>query len=169
MPERMPAIRAVDLCGLDQVSGYGLQPRDIDDHHISDLLPRHQDDQAPVAISRAEHDRGTVVREDAVEDHRPDIAEHDTADQVWHEEDRAEGVGALDSARERIGNGEREHVDHNQRYNRDKRRVLERMHEGCVLKSFDVVAQADPTGVARGRKLTEGQVNTLEERILENI
>ena len=39
--------------------------------------------------------RLAVGREDAVEqDHRPDVAQHDAADEVRHEEHRAEQVGA---------------------------------------------------------------------------
>ena len=47
-----------------------------------DLLPAQHDDQAPVAVGGIEDDGGVVPGQKAVEDHRPDIAQHDAADQV---------------------------------------------------------------------------------------
>ncbi len=40
-----PRVGTVDLGGLDQVAGNALQAGDVDDHHVTDLLPAHQDDQ----------------------------------------------------------------------------------------------------------------------------
>ena len=50
---------------------------------------------SPEAELRVEQDRRAVAREDAVEDHRPDVAEHDAADEVRHEEHRAVQVLSL--------------------------------------------------------------------------
>jgi len=99
VPERLPGGSAVDLRGLDQIVGHGLQSGDVDDHHIADLLPAHQYNQTPIAVFRAQLD---AHGQDAVEDHFPDIAQNDAADQVRHEEHAAEQVAALDAAREHI-------------------------------------------------------------------
>ena len=50
MPQGLPAGSAVDLCGLEHILRDGLQTRDINDHHIADLLPAHQYDEAPEAV-----------------------------------------------------------------------------------------------------------------------
>ena len=43
---------AVHGRGLQHIGGQGLQAGDVDDHHVADLLPAHQDDQAPEPVGR---------------------------------------------------------------------------------------------------------------------
>lgn len=77
VPERFPAGRTVDLCGLQHILRDCLQACDINDHHIAYLLPAHEDDQSPEAVFGFQHDGCVEVAEDAVEDHEPDIAQND--------------------------------------------------------------------------------------------
>ena len=50
LEERLPLGGPVDLGRLDHVLGHRLESGDVDDHHVADLLPAHQDDQAPEAV-----------------------------------------------------------------------------------------------------------------------
>ena len=167
MPEGLPAGSAVDLCGLEHILRDGLQTRDIDDHHIADLLPAHQYDEAPEAVFCFEHHSGIKVAEDAVEDHEPDIAQDDAADQVRHKEDRPEDIRALDALRQDIGDGECQHIDDEQRHKREQRRVPERVQEAIVLENGLVVLQAHPSPFAGCLELAERQKQALGKRIQE--
>ena len=104
-----------------------MQAGNINDHHISDLLPAEKNDQTPEAKLAVQHDGRVIMAQDAVEDHQPDIAQNDTTDEVRHEEDRPENIRALDAARQRIGNREGQHVDDQQRHDRKERREPECM------------------------------------------
>ena len=42
--------RTVNLCSLDQISRDILNSGNVNDHHIADLLPAHQDNQSPEAV-----------------------------------------------------------------------------------------------------------------------
>ena len=142
-----------------------MQARDVNDHHVADLLPAHQDDETPEAELRVEQDRRAVAREDAVEDHRPDVAEHDAADEVRHEEHRAVQVAALDALRERVGHRKGQHVDEHERYDGKQRREPERMHKARILERAAVVFKADKMRVARDLEFAEGEIDALAERI----
>ena len=50
LPQHLPAVGTVDTGGLQHILRNGLQTGDIDDHHIADLLPAHQNNQSPEAI-----------------------------------------------------------------------------------------------------------------------
>ena len=165
MEQRVEPVRAVDARRLQQLLRHALQARDIDDHHVADLLPAHEDDEAPEAEARIEQDARAVADEDAVKDRGPDVAEHDAADQVRHKEHRAEHVGAADAARERVGHGERQHVDQHERHDRKQRRVPEGVAERRVGKRLGIVGKAVPLGVARGRKGAEREVYALAEGV----
>ena len=65
------------------------------------------------------------MRQDAVEDHGPDVTENDTADEVRHEEYRTVQVGSLDILCQCIGNGECRNIDKDQRGNRKQRGIPE--------------------------------------------
>ena len=54
LAQGLTVIRAVDLRRLHQVCRYRLDTCDVNDHQITDLLPVVQDDDTPVAVSRAE-------------------------------------------------------------------------------------------------------------------
>ena len=83
LEQDLPAGGTVDLGGLDQVAGDALQAGHIDDHHVADLLPAHQDDQADEAVALVQSQQGLAqVGEHAVEQDLPDVAQQDAADQV---------------------------------------------------------------------------------------
>ena len=159
----LPAGGAVDAGGLQHLAGNVLKSGDVDDHHIADLLPAHEDDQAPEAVFRLHQDGGGPAAEHAVKDHGPDVAEHDAADQVGHEEDGAVEVAALDALGQGVRHGEGQHVDEHQGHHGEQGGVPEGVAEGGVLKGPDVVAEADELGVGDGLELTHGQPDALEE------
>ena len=67
--QRMPAVGAVDLGRIDQIVRHILQAGNVNDHHVADLLPGHQDDQAPEAVFGAQQDGGAVTDQYTVENH----------------------------------------------------------------------------------------------------
>ena len=106
--------RSVDLRGLDQVSGNIVEACDVDDHHISDLLPAEQDDHAPEAVEGGQgQQRLSPLGQQAVQERLPDIAKDDAADQVGHEKDRAEDVSPLQSPGQRQRDGKSQDIDQN--------------------------------------------------------
>ena len=111
--------------------------------------------------------RRSVMAQNAVEDHAPDVAQYNTADEVRHEEDGPEHVRSLDALRQRVGYREGEDVDDDQRHNGEDRRVAERIPEAFVCKGFAVVCKAYPRPLARRLELAEGQKQALQERIHE--
>ena len=154
---------AVDAGGLQHVLGHRLEPGDVDNHHVADLLPAHEDDEAPEAVFGVHDDGGGELAEDAVEDHGPDVAQHNAADEVGHEEHGAEDVAALDVLGEDIGHGKGQHVDEHQGYHGEQGGVPEGVGKGGVLERPDVVAKADGLGVGNQLELAEGEVNALDE------
>ena len=64
-------------------------------------------------------DRLAPVLEDRVEHDLPGEAQDDAADEVGHEEHRAEEVGALELAGEQVGQGEGPEVDRDDGDHRD--------------------------------------------------
>ena len=95
---------------------------------------------------------------------RQDVAEHDAADEVRHEEHRAVQVAALDALRERIGHGEGQHVDEHERYDGKQRREPERMHKARILERAAVVFKADKMRVARDLEFAEGEIEDVYKR-----
>ena len=141
LEERLRAGRAVDGGGFQQIAGHVLQARDVDDHHIADLLPAHQDDEAPEAVPRVQRkQRLAQVGQNAVEQNLPDIAQHDAADQVRQEEDGAESVGAVHTAGEKQRDGKGQHVDQQGGHDGERRCEPERMGEGVIRPNHCVVA-----------------------------
>ena len=169
VPERFPAGRTVDLCGLEHILGDGLQAGDINNHHISDLLPAHEDDETPEAVFGFQHDGCVEVAEDAVEDHEPDIAQNDAADEVRHEEHGTEDVRALDALGQNIRDGKGQHVDDEQGHKREQRRIPERMEEALILEDGLVVFQSHPRPLAGRLELAEGQEQPLCNRVHQKV
>lgn len=95
LPKGLPAVGTINGGGLQHIPGHGLQPGNVDDHHIADLLPGQQNDEPPEAIGGVGGKIGVVGVEDTVEDHLPDIPQHHAADKVGHEEHRAERLEPL--------------------------------------------------------------------------
>ena len=142
-----------------------LQAGDINNHHIADLLPAHEDHKAPEAVLRLQKNGGIITGENTVKDHGPHIAQHDAADEVGHEEHRAEQAAALNALGEGIGCGKGQYIDENQRHQREQARIPEGMHKAGILQCLDIVPQADELRVRSRFKLTEGQIYTFTERI----
>ena len=117
-----------------------MKPRDIDNHHITDLLPAHQNHQTPEAPFGAHDDGTAVAAQETVKDHAPGIAQNDAADQVGHEKHGAEQVGALNPLGQHIGHGEGQDVDQKQGHQGKEHRVPEGIDKAAVLDSLHVVA-----------------------------
>ena len=109
--QRLAAAGAVDLSRLQHISGYGLKSGNVNDHHVADLLPGHQNDQTPEAVSGVGGEVGGVIAQNAVEDHAPNIAQHHAADQVGHEDLGANQVGAAHVLGQGIGDEDGHHID----------------------------------------------------------
>ena len=108
-----------------------------------------------------------VSDQKAVEDHGPDVAQHDAADQVRHEEHRPEQIGALDAPRQRIGHREGQRVDEQHRHKGKQRREQEGMAEAAVGKGLQIVVKAYPCPLAGQLEFAEGQERALQERVDE--
>ena len=167
LPQRLPLVGAVDLCRLEHILRHRLKSCNVNDHHIADLLPAHEDDQAPEAELCIEQNRCAVMAQNAVKNHAPDIAQHDAANQVRHEKDGPEHVGSLDALRQRIRNREGKDIDDDQRHDGKHRRIAERIQEAFVVERLDIVAQANPRPLAGCLELAEGQKQSLQKRIHE--
>ena len=165
--QRLPAACAVYPGGFKQVVGHALQAGDVDYHHIAYLLPGHQYEQADKAVFCRKQYGCPVPYEYAVKDHGPDIAQHDAAYEVRHEEHGAEQVRALDAPGKRVGHREGQDVYNNERYHGKKRRVPEGVHEGAVRQRLDIVAEADKLGVGGRPEGAERQIEALCKRVDE--
>ena len=95
----MKKASAVDLGGLYELGRHVLEARDVDDHHVAHELPVHQHDQARQAQAPVVGDGLAPVLEDGVEHGLPGVAQDQTANEVGHEEDGPEEVGAAQPAR----------------------------------------------------------------------
>ena len=142
-----------------------MQAGNVYDHHVADLLPAHQDDQTPIAgggvqsQQRLAHQTQYAVQKDL-----PDIAQHDAADEVGHEENRAEWGGALDAACQQKGNAQRDNVDEHGGHHGEGSGKAEGVCELLVLKRLDIVAQTHERGFVDGGELAQGQIQTLNKR-----
>ena len=127
------------------------------------LVSSRMDDQSPEAVLGFQQDGGAITGEDAVEDHGPDITEHNAADEVRHEEHGAVEVGALDALGQRIGRRKAEDIDKHKARHGKQRRIPEGVAEACVTQGGDIVAKADKGGILDEFELAEGKINTLDE------
>ena len=147
---------AVDPGGFDVIRGNGLQARDIDDHHIADLLPAHQDDHAPVARGGVQGQQGLARQtQNTVDQDVPDVAQHDAADEVGHEVDGTEDIGTQDPPGQGQGHGEGQHIDEDGGYHREAGGEGQGGPELGVLEHLDVVPQTHPLGLVDGGELAE--------------
>ena len=85
-------ICTVDLRGLNEISRDILDTGDVDNHHISDLLPAHNSNETPERRPLCGDNRHGMLGQNAVENHQPDVRKNDTADQVRQEERRTEDI-----------------------------------------------------------------------------
>ena len=99
------------------------------------------------------------VGQHAVEQDLPDVAQQDAADQVGHEEDGAEDVGALDAPGEHQRDGKGADVDEDGGHHGERRREAERVQERGILEHADVVLDAHERGLADGGEPLERQIN----------
>ena len=165
MDERLPARRAVDGRRLGELARNILDARDVDDHHIAHKLPVHQHDQPPEAVFGREGDVHPEAEQKAVDDDLPDIAEHDAADEVGHEKDGAEEVGALHRAGEQHGEREGEQVDGDHRDDGEFHGEPQGVEEvSAAGKRLDVVGKPHPLGVGHRCKLGKREVDAHHER-----
>ena len=156
--------RAVDLGGLDQVAGHALQTGNVDDHHVADLLPAHQNDQTDETGLGIQCQQGLLqVCQHAVEQDLPDVAQQDAADQVGHKVDGTEDVGALDAAGQHDCNGKGADIDEHGGDHSKHCRKTEGVQEGGVLEDGDVVLDADEGGLGDRCEPLEGQISAPDE------
>ena len=164
LPEDLPLGGAVDAGGLQIVPRDGLQAGDIDDHHIADLLPAHEDDQTDEAVGSMEGHQGLAQQgQNAVEQDVPDIAQHDAADQIGHEVDGAEQVGALDLPGQGQSDGQGRDVDGQGGHHGEQGGKPEGVEEIRLRQSVNIVGQAVEGGLVNGDEPAEGQVQALQE------
>ena len=163
LEQGLPAVGTVDLGGFQHVLGNSLQAGDVDDHHVADLLPAHQDDQTPEAPGGVGEDGGIVSGEQTVKDHAPDVTQDDTADQVGHEEDGTEQVGALDLLGQGVGHSEGQNIDEDNGNNSVQGSVAEGVAEALISQRLDVVVDTNPGPLGSGLELGEGQEQTLSK------
>ena len=104
------------------------------------------------------------MRENAIKDHRPDVAQHNATDEVGHEEDRAVQVGPADTLREGIGHRKGKDVDEHEAHHGGGCGVPERVLEAWVGQCRLVVGDSDEGGVRGDAELAERQIDTLDER-----
>ena len=160
LEQDLAVVGTVDLSGLDQVAGHALQSGHIDDHHVADLLPAHQDDQTDKTGLGIQSKQGLLqVRQHTVEQDLPDVAQQDAADQVGHKEHGTEDVGALDAAGQHQCNGKGAHVDEHGAYHGKHRRKAKGVQEGGILKYREVVLDSYKGGLGNGSEPLEGQIN----------
>ena len=100
------------------------------------------------------------VCQHTVEQDLPDVAQQDAADQVGHEVDGTEDVGAADAAGERQRNGKGADVDEHGGNYSERRSKAERVQEGGILKYAEVVLNAHKGGLAHSGEPLERKVNT---------
>ena len=94
----------------------------------------------------------------AVQQDVPDIAQNDAADQVGHEVDGAEQVGALDLPGQSQGDGQGRHIDAHGGYHGEQGGEPERVQEVCLSQGEDIVFQAVEAGFVNGDEFAEGQI-----------
>ena len=153
------AVRStIDLGSLDQVAGHALQTGHVDDHHITDLLPAHQNDQTDETGLGIQCQQGLLqVCQHAVEQDLPDVAQQDAADQVGHEVDGTEDVGALDAAGQHNCNGKGADIDEHGGDHSERCRKAESVQEGGILEHGNIVLDAYKGGLAHGGEALEGK------------
>ena len=157
----------VNLGSFQHIFGNRLQTGNVDDHHVTDLLPGNQNHQTPEAVGTVCSQISAVVLQNAVKDHGPDITQNHAADQIGHKENSTEQIGAPHLLCQRIGNKEGNDIDQNDGDHRKCCGILECIHKACIAEYLHVVAQPHPLCVTGGIEVTEGQVNTLNERPYE--
>lgn len=127
-------------------------------------MPAHQDDQTDeTGLGIQRQQRFLQVGQHTVEQDLPDVAQQDAADQVGHEVDGTEDVGAADAAGEHQRDGEGAHIDEHGAYHRKGSGEPKGVEEGRVRKDVDVVLQAHEGGLAHGGETLEGKIDAPDE------
>ena len=158
LEQDLAVVGTVDLSGFDQVAGHALQASHIDDHHVADLLPAHQDDQTDETGLGIQRQQGLLqVCQHAVEQDLPDVAQQDAADQVGHKVDGTEDVGALDAAGQHDCNGKGADIDEHGGDHSERCRKAESVQEGGILEHGNIVLDTHKGGLAHGGEALEGK------------
>ena len=168
VPQGLPLGSTVDLRSLQHIHRHRLKSGDINNHHIADLLPGHKDDETPEAVGGVQQNRGIIPGQNAIKNHRPDIAQNDAANQVGHEEHGSENIGALNALGQQVRHGKGQNIDDQQRNQSKARRIPEGMEEAFVCKGLYIVVQARPGPFAGGFEITERKEQALSEGIEES-
>ena len=164
LDQGLPAGGAVDPGGLNQRAGDGLKTCNVNDHHVTDLLPAHQNNHAPVAgLVVQSQQRLSGNAQHAVDEDVPDVAQHDAADEVGHEVDGTEHIGALDTLGQSQSHGKGQHIDEDGGHHREGCRKAQGSPELGILKYLHIVADSHPGCLVDGGELAEGQVQPLAE------
>ena len=80
MDQRLPAVGTVDASSLHHILGHRLKTSDVNDHHIADLLPGHQNHQTPETIGGVGGQVGVIAPQDGIKNQLPHIAQHHATD-----------------------------------------------------------------------------------------
>ena len=164
LEQDLAVVGTVDLGGFDQVAGHALQAGNVNDHHVADLLPAHQDDQTDeTGLGVQRQQRPLQVGQHTVEQDLPDVAQQDAADQVGHEVNGTENVGTLDAAGQHDRNGKGTDIDKHSGDHGKRCRKAERMQERGILEHRDVVLDAHKGGLANSSEPLERKVNAPDE------
>ena len=110
-PQCLTLTGTIHLRSFDDIPRQSLQPGDINNHHVADLLPAGKYHQAPESIRRREGDRPVPERQHAIEQQLPDVSQNDTANQIRHKEDAAEQCRPTDFLSQHIGDHEPDNID----------------------------------------------------------
>ena len=156
---------AIDLGGFDQIQRHVLQASNVDDHHVTDLLPAHQNDKAQEAVRGVQgKQRFFECAEYAVEQNLPDIAKDNAADQVGHKEGGTEDVGTADAAGKQQRNAERQHIDEHRGHHSKHRSEPERMGEGIIQPDLGIVAETNKGNILNSCEFAERKRHAPDKR-----
>ena len=163
-PKCLPAARTVDGSSFHQIRRYILQACNIDDHHITDLLPAKQNDQTPVTSLCIQCQQGFAqFHQNSVEQCLPDVTQNDTADQVWHKEYCSENICALQFFCQCQRNGKGCHVNDQRCHDNESNCEPEGIDKGCICQGSHIVIYAHKLCVIYRCKLAERQIQTMDE------
>lgn len=165
LEQRCPAVCSVNGSRFQHVAGDVLDCSNVDDHHVSDVLPVHEDDKAPEAVFGIGEQCLLEVCKNAVEDNLPDPAEDDASDEVRHEENCPERVCSGHILCKYQCQGEGQDVDGYHSDDCEAQREPEGLCEIVVNReSPDVVVQSDKACIRDCPELAEGEDEAPDHR-----
>jgi len=137
--------RTVDFCRFKNVVGDILNTGNKDDHHVADELPVAQNDQAPESVFGIyRYGNAESFAQKAVDEKLPDIAKHDAADKVGHEDHGAEHIGSPVAPCQKKGKEERRNVDDDHRHHGKQSGETQGIDKVRIREGADIVTETNP-------------------------